>query len=214
MASFDIAYKTFIQPWEGGYVNNPNDKGGETYAGIARNFHPTWSGWSYIDEIKKTRKIDTNEKFAAIQDKVDKFYLLALWEPNNFSAINNQDVANILFDWYVNSGSNAAHTKGAETYGVDEILNRDFGFKLPIDSKFDSLTIKAINAVDSTKLYNIIKRERQNFYQTLVKKNPSQSVFLKGWMARINSFPDIAVIGGVTTLVLLIGLFFIFVVLK
>lgn len=214
MASFDIAYKTFIQPWEGGYVNNPNDKGGETYAGIARNFHPTWSGWAYIDEIKKSRKIDTNEKFASIQDKVDKFYLLALWEPNNFAQINNQDVANILFDWYVNSGSNAAHTKGAETYGVDEILNRDFGFKLPTDSKFDSLTIKAINAVDSTKLYNIIKKERQNFYQTLVKKNPSQSVFLKGWMARINSFPDIAVIGGVTTLVLLIGLFFIFVVLK
>lgn len=214
MASFDIAYKTFIQPWEGGYVNNPNDKGGETYAGIARNFHPTWSGWAYIDEIKKVRVPKTNEKFPAIQDKVDKFYLLALWEPNNFSQINNQDVANILFDWYVNSGSNAAQTKGAETYGVDEILNRDFGFKLPMDSKFDSLTIKAINAVDSTKLYNIIKRERQNFYQTIVKNNPTQSVFLKGWMARINSFPDIAVIGGVTTLVLLIGLFFIFVVLK
>lgn len=215
MASFDHSYKTYIQPFEGGYVNNPNDKGGETYAGIARKFHPTWSGWAYIDEIKKTNPvIKTNTKFPAIQDKVDKFYLLGLWEPNNFSKIENQGIADILFDWYVNSGSNAANTKGAETYGVDEILNRDFGFKLPLDSKFDDLTIKAINAVDPAKLYNTIKEERKKFYQTLVAKDPTQQTFLKGWMNRINSFPDAVVIGSVSIIVLVIALAFVFLVLN
>lgn len=215
MASFLHAYKTYIQPFEGGYVNNPNDKGGETYAGIARKFHPTWSGWTYIDEIKKTNPvIKTNTKFPAIQEKVDTFYNLALWEPNNFSKIKDQAVADILFDWYVNSGSNAANTRNTETYGVDEILNRDFGFKLPVDSKFDTATINAINSVDSSKLYSIIKNERKRFYETIVKNDPSQETFLKGWMRRINSFPDAVKIAGVSTIVLLCALVFVFLIIN
>lgn len=214
MASFDQAYKKYIQPWEGGYDNNPADKGGETYAGIARNFHPTWSGWAYIDEKKKLGAIKNNQKFPAIQDKVDKFYLLAMWEPNNFGQINAQPVADILFDWYVNSGSNAARTKGSETFGVDEILNRDFGFNLPNDSKFDTATINAINKVDSTRLYNTIKKERINFYNQLIKNNPSQKVFEKGWLARINSFPDIVVAGASGLIILFVVSLIVYLVIK
>lgn len=215
MATFTTAYEKYIKPWEGGYVNNPADKGGETYAGIARNFNPTWSGWSYIDEVKqKSGSIKTNTKFPAIQDKVDNFYLLAMWEPNKFGQIKNQDVANILFDWYVNSGSNAANTKGVETYGVDEILNRDFGFKLPLDSKFDSATINAINAVDPVKLHNIIKRERENFYRVIVKNNPSQKVFEKGWLARIASFPELKTVALISGGMILLLIIFVLVLIK
>jgi lysozyme family protein len=137
-----------------------------------------------------------------------------MWEPNNFGKINSQAVADITFDWYVNSGSNAANTKGVETYGVDEILNRDFGFKLPLDSKFDAATINAINKVDSTKLYNTIKKERVNFYNQLVKNNPSQQIFQKGWLARINSFPDIIVAGVSGLIVLFVVSIFVYLVIK
>ncbi len=34
---------------EGGYVNDPNDSGGETYAGIARHYNPGWEGWDEVD---------------------------------------------------------------------------------------------------------------------------------------------------------------------
>lgn len=49
---------------EGGYVNDPNDRGGETYRGIARKFHPTWVGWRIIDKIsdKKTGQIFKNSE--------------------------------------------------------------------------------------------------------------------------------------------------------
>lgn len=214
MAVFETSYKKYIQPFEGGYINNPLDKGGETYAGIARNFHPTWSGWAYIDEQKKFGTIPTNRKFPAIQDKVDNFYLFGQWQPNNFHLIKNQDVANILFDWFINSGSNAAYTKGVETYGVDEILNRDFGFKLPLDSKFDTATINAINSVDSTKLYNTIKQERIKFYNALVKNNPSQEAFLKGWLRRINTFPDLTVTGIAGIVIFIFALMFVFLITK
>ena len=35
MADFRLAYKK-IEAAEGGYVNDPDDKGGETYKGISR----------------------------------------------------------------------------------------------------------------------------------------------------------------------------------
>lgn len=37
MAIFNSAFKITMGN-EGGYANNPDDSGGETYAGIARNF--------------------------------------------------------------------------------------------------------------------------------------------------------------------------------
>jgi len=50
MADFNDAYeKTILN--EGGYKlhNVPDDRGGQTYAGIARRYHPNWPGWRYID---------------------------------------------------------------------------------------------------------------------------------------------------------------------
>ena len=37
---------------EGGYAHLAGDAGGETYRGIARNFHPEWPGWKFIDRVK------------------------------------------------------------------------------------------------------------------------------------------------------------------
>jgi lysozyme family protein len=190
MADFLTAYKAYIQPIEGGYVNNPSDKGGETYAGIARNYHSTWSGWSYIDNIKKTRAIKRNEKFPALDDPTTSFYK-GMWDAIKFSQINNQDVANILFDWYVNSGSNAFNTKAVETFGVQEILNKWFGKNIATDGAIGPQTIAAINSVDASKLYTIIKEQRKVFFDYLVKKDSSQATFYNGWLNRLKAFPDV-----------------------
>ena len=51
MADFEIAYgETEIR--EGGYVNDPADRGGETHRGVARKFHPKWPGWKIVDKYK------------------------------------------------------------------------------------------------------------------------------------------------------------------
>ena len=52
MAIFNLAYKK-LEVAEGGYVNDPDDKGGETYKGISRKANPNWAGWISIDQIKK-----------------------------------------------------------------------------------------------------------------------------------------------------------------
>ena len=50
MAKFQIA-EAITGRNEGGYANNSADTGGETYAGIARNYWPKWQGWKYIDNF-------------------------------------------------------------------------------------------------------------------------------------------------------------------
>lgn len=51
MAEFLPAFERMIVN-EGGYVLHTvaGDRGGMTYAGIARNFHPGWPGWRVIDQ--------------------------------------------------------------------------------------------------------------------------------------------------------------------
>ena len=51
MANFDAAYQK-TAAHEGGYVNDPDDAGAETYKGISRRFNPSWIGWAKIDEMK------------------------------------------------------------------------------------------------------------------------------------------------------------------
>lgn len=215
MANFLTSYNTYIKPIEGGYANHPADKGGETYGGIARNYNPGWKGWTDIDLIKRTtykdKVIPNNKKFSPLLDEPVESFYENLWNKNNFGLIKNQQVTDILFDWFINSGSNAASTKGKETYGVDEILNRDFGFKLPIDSKFDTATINAINAVNQEQLYNTIKTERKKFYETLIANNPSQKVFETGWFKRLAGFPGFSSGISLILLLLIVFLFIIFI---
>lgn len=211
MARFETAYEKYVKPWEGGYANVANDKGGETYAGISRKFFPTWSGWATVDAIKKERAIRHNELIPSLTDKVKTFYRLAFWDKYGFSSIVDQNIANILFDWLVNSGGNAAGTVGVETFGVDEILNRDFGTRLKIDRIIEKDTINAINNVNAKQLYETIKVEREKYYRTLAE-DPTQRKFLQGWLNRLQSFPGYMV-GSFTTilLILIIGLIYIFI---
>ena len=47
MANFNQAFKKVMSA-EGGYVNDPDDPGGETYKGVARKMNPRWSGWAIV----------------------------------------------------------------------------------------------------------------------------------------------------------------------
>jgi hypothetical protein len=50
-SNYKEAYKATCK-FEGGYANDKNDTGGETYKGIARNYWPKWAGWKTVDASK------------------------------------------------------------------------------------------------------------------------------------------------------------------
>lgn len=194
MASFDIAYNKYIKPNEGGYVNDPVDKGGETYAGIARNFHPNWSGWSYIDFIKKTKgPIARNAKLPDVQAQVDEFYR-AWWDSKLFGQINSQEVANLLFDFNVNSGS------------AIKIVQRIVG--VTADGAMGPNTIAAINKANPSKLHAELKAARKSLYDSLVAKDPTQQKFYAGWINRLSKFPDLVAVGitGLGIIIAIVGI--------
>lgn len=105
MADFEKAYSR-TGKFEGGYVNDPDDNGGETYYGISRKFHPTWLGWKIVDEQKKKSNFPSNLKDRRndllILEK--NFYKVNFWDKVWGDKINDQRVANDMYDTAVNMG--------------------------------------------------------------------------------------------------------------
>ena len=74
MAKFNLALSKVLSH-ESGYVNDPDDLGGETYKGIARNSHGSWAGWQIIDSYKiKPDFPKSLEVNAKLQNMVEQFY--------------------------------------------------------------------------------------------------------------------------------------------
>lgn len=110
MANFNKEFDKLILA-EGGYVNDPDDSGGETYLGISRKNNPKWSGWKVIDEEKKkgikniTTRLKHNSNLIATAKSL---YKTNYWDVLELDDIPSQDIAHHLFDTCVNCGKTTA----------------------------------------------------------------------------------------------------------
>lgn len=108
MADFALAFSATIKA-EGGYVNDPQDPGGETYKGIARKMNSKWDGWIIIDMMKKERNFPANlDGNSQLQEKIKTFYEINYWDKIRGDDISNQHIAESIFDFAVNAGRNRA----------------------------------------------------------------------------------------------------------
>lgn len=123
MAVFEKAFAKTVAA-EGGYVNNPNDRGGETYMGITRKNYPKLKMWATIDKLKNIlSKRDLNSKLNKdedIQKEVKEVYKKNYWTPLKLDLINSQRIANEFFDISVNCGTKAAIKSMQRTAGLVE----------------------------------------------------------------------------------------------
>lgn len=110
MANFKTALDKVLQK-EGGYVNDPDDAGGETYKGISRKYNPKWLGWSIIDKYKSDNPNINNsartkelEKDMKLQKEVYSLYKNNYWDCLELDDVPNQLVAETMFDTCVNQG--------------------------------------------------------------------------------------------------------------
>ena len=99
-------FKKAIAPvlaYEGGYVNDPDDNGGETYKGISRKFWPRWTGWAFIDNAKKQEGFPGSlNKISGLNDSVLAFYRENFWKPIGGDNIEHSEVAGLILDSAVN----------------------------------------------------------------------------------------------------------------
>ncbi|MDF9799763.1 lysozyme family protein [Catalinimonas alkaloidigena] len=184
--SFETAYNHLMQ-FEGNYAHVKGDMGGETYKGIARRYHPHWSGWATIDEYKiKHGPLKRNHYIPdpELDQKVKAFYLANYWHEIYCSKIADERVAHLMFDFYVHSGH--VGMKIVQRC-VNQLLDRDV---LKIDGIVGKITLNWINKIPGELLHDLIKERRRDFLEGLASR-PGQSKFLKGWMRRVDSFPTL-----------------------
>ena len=162
----------FILKWEGGFVNDPIDRGGATNMGVTLK---TWRNVGY--DKNGDGKIDAQDLKLLTQDDVIKKVLKPYyWDRWRADEINNQSIANILVDWVWASGK----------YGITKVQAM---LNLKPDGVVGNKTLSAINDYPNQRqLFQRIKNERLAFIDRIVKSNPSQRRFMKGWKNRVNAF--------------------------
>lgn len=121
MAKFDPEFNKLILA-EGGYIDDPDDAGGETYLGISRKNNPYWSGWKVIDKIKKqygTKNITSRLKQnAELTEDAKRLYKDKYWDVMELDDIPSQEIAHQMFDTCVNCGLKRAITIAQQVIGM------------------------------------------------------------------------------------------------
>lgn len=163
MANFDL-YAPTLKRLEGGFVNNSADTGGATNRGVTLTIFRAFFG--------KDKDVTDLKNMTDAQWKV---IMKSYWDRCKGDEIKNQSVAEIIVDWHINSG-----------YPPLKKVQGILGVKQ--DGIFGAKTLAAINGSDQECLHCRIKRARRAYYENIVNANPSQSVFLKGWLNRIETF--------------------------
>lgn len=153
MAEFYLEVDALIQR-EGGYVNDPDDAGGETKYGISRRAYPH-------EDIRNMTRLHA----AGI-------YRRDYWDAMRCDEINDQRVARVLFDTGVNIG-----VKGAV-----KMIQKAAGSG--IDGHAGPITLRAINEADPARLAAEFTLRRIEYYVKLAIKRKANQKFLAGWVAR------------------------------
>jgi len=184
MANFKEAFaKTMII--EGGYSNDPQDLGGETYKGISRVYNPSWKGWKIIDSIEDKSKLDENIK---LQELVRDFYKDKYWDKFLGDYIPSQDIAEELFDTSVNLGVHRASKYLQEALNI---LNRNGKLykDIVVDGFIGRKTLDALHSYlehDPDKYILLIMNILQGMhYINYMRKSPTQEKFARGWLKRV-----------------------------
>lgn len=154
----------WIKKWEGGFVDDPLDRGGATNQGITigtfRHFYGTAMT---VDDLK-----------AMTEEQWQRIFEVGYWKPWRADEIRSQGVANICVDWGWASGTKTAIKQVQRLLGV------------AVDGIVGTNTLAAINGAEPRELFERIKQARHAFVRDIVLRNPSQARFSRGWTNRIN----------------------------
>lgn len=144
---------------EGGYVNDPDDTGGETNFGISRRF---LDGKGYHDEDIK----------AMTSERAKHFYQSYFW-PDYLDTIDNDLTALMLFDFGVNAGIERAAKCLQKAVGSNP------------DGLIGPITLASVQQQSDNRTQRKFLREIMLHYVGLAQKKKSSYIkFLRNWTLR------------------------------
>lgn len=165
MSRLDECLKFLLRPdIEGGYVNDPVDRGGATNRGITQRELTSWLKGQGRDsyDVKQLTDVDCHDCY---RDD----YWLAL-QADKFSP----PLDLVLFDTAVNHGVSRA------------IKILQAALLLPEDGVLGPVTLASAQLDSGPRVALDMLIARANFYTRIVQNTPSQSKFSDGWANRLD----------------------------
>lgn len=175
----------YIRKWEGGFVNDPADRGGATNMGVTIGTFEAYCHKKGYPRptVERLKKLTPTEW----TDILKTMY----WDRWQADKIKSQKVANILVDWVWGSG----------VHGI-KIPQRILG--VAVDGVVGEKTLQALNAQDPDKLFQAIYEARRKFllditessikrYEAKIGRKATEAEllrytnkrFLRGWYNRL-----------------------------
>lgn len=145
---------------EGGYVDDPNDRGGPTNHGITQATLADWRG----------HPVSAADVEALSQEEATEIYQASYWKPICGDELPS-GVDLIVFDSAVNQGPGTAAKLLQETVGVSA------------DGHIGPQTLAAVSARDSVDTVNGMSAARLARY----KQSPDWPTFHNGWTNRLKA---------------------------
>ncbi len=173
MANFD-QFLPLLLRFEGGYVDNPTDPGGETNKGV------TMAAFQHCAH-ELLGIVPTSDNLRALTDvQAGIIYRALYWNKIRGDEFALQELANIVCDFYVNAGAHA-------TLLLQRVIN-GMGAQVVEDGVIGPAAIQALNTLPQNDVYRRYKQGRIAYYHGLSQRFPQ---FARGWLNRVNSFPDL-----------------------
>ena len=190
MSYFEDAYNITMSH-EGGYVNDTDDVGGETYKGISRKYNPSWEGWEIIDSYKNDEMIDfltsiTNDE--KLQKLVHSFYKQKYFDPYRGDELSPLLAAE-MFDTAVNMGVGRAVSFLQTSLNL---LNRNGALynDMLVDGDYGPTTHARLAQYmeldgDEAILLKMLNVLQGAHYINYMKQSPKQEKYARGWFKRV-----------------------------
>lgn len=169
MAKAEILFQ-IIRKWEGGWSDHEADRGGKTNMGITLT---TWRSCGYDKD--GDGDIDADDLRLITPDDIFQVFKQHYWDRYQADYIHNQSIANICVDWLWASG----------VHGIKRVQRL---LQIKEDGIVGPQTVASINLANQRQLFEAIKADRIRFIDEICARDPSQQVFRKGWLNRINDF--------------------------
>ena len=157
-------FVAWIKSWEGGFANDPDDKGGPTNRGVTlATFRAVYGRNKTVDDLKRMTDAQWEHIFRT-----------CFWNRWRADEIRDINVAFLLVQWVWGSGA----------WGI---RNPQKFLGVTVDGVVGPQTLAAVNARNGRDLFEQLKKEKRAYLERICISTPTNRKFLAGWLRRLDS---------------------------